>query len=209
MANCPTTATWAASRHTGIGALDSPLFTDYLVSGLSLRTGVGGSAPTLTQFRGGIYAYAFAASGPAEEAHFAVHILHDLRVGTTPTFHVHWSHDVLAPAGDVKWQIEYTLARGYGAGAFPDTYFASSVQTAGAQYTHHTTDDDDMPIAPALAALLEPDAVLLGRVYRDSGDAQDTFASSAFLLHLDLHYEKGQIGTQERNRPFTSAGFGA
>jgi hypothetical protein len=192
---------------TSVGIIEyaDSQFSDYLVPGLAL--GKGSSAPTLKTFRDGIELNAFAGSGPTEEGFFAVHILHDIEAGSTPTFHVHWGHNTGAPTGDVKWQIEVTAAAGYEAGTFPATATLSTTQTAGAQHAHHITDDDDMPLPAALVASLEPDMVILGRVFRDSSDAADTFTNDAFCFYIDLHFLFGQSGTTERNRPFTSGGF--
>jgi len=111
------------------------------------------------------------------------------------------------PSGDVKWNLELTAAQGYGAEAFPASSTISTAQTAPAQYIHEITDDDDMPMPAGLAASLEPDMMIIGRIFRDPSDVADTFTGLAFLLTVDMHYEMGQVGTTERNAPFTSAGF--
>lgn len=179
-------------------AVPAALYNDYLVPGYALKPGA--TSPQFLAFRGNIFAYAFAGTGgTSDEAFFAVHFVHDIKPGSTPTFHVHWSHIIGAPTGNVKWNIEYTIAKGYGTTAYPTTSTVSTVQAAGAQYLHHITPDDDMP----MTAAFEPDSLLLGRVWRNPADGSDTFANDAYLLQLDLHYEIGQIGTLERNRPFT------
>ncbi len=180
-----------------------PVWDDFLVPGLSL--GNGASAPTLKTFRDGIQQAAFSGSGPLEEGFFEIHMLHGLRAASPVSFHIHWAHIIGAPTGDVKWNIECSFARGYEAGTFPSSTTLSTVQTAGAQYAHHITDDDDMVIGPSVE--LEPDSVIIGRVYRDSSDAEDTFANDAFLLHVDIHYQRTSIGTLERNRVFSSTGY--
>lgn len=176
-------------------------FSDYLVPGFSLAKGA--SAPTLKTFRGTLDQNAFAGSGPTEQAFFTVHILHDIKAGSNPTFHIHWAHIIAVPSGDVKWQVDYTTAKGYEAGTFAAETSLSTIQTAGAQFAHHITDDDDMVITDSL----EPDSVIVARVYRDSSDGSDTFGDDAYLLQVDLHYQIGQHATIERNRPFTSGGF--
>lgn len=173
------------------------LYSDYTVSGLAL--GKGPSAPTLTTFRNGVDLPAFAGTGPTtEEGFFTIHILHDIKPETFPTFHVHWSHIIGAPSGDVKWNVEYTVARGYEEETYPVTTTLSTTNTAGAQYAHHITPDDDM----VMIEDIEPDMVILGRVYRDPTDVADTFANDAYLIQVDMHYQIGQIGTNQRNRPF-------
>jgi len=176
------------------------LFSDYLISGLDI--GKGGDAPDLAEFRSGLFLNAFAGTGPTtEQGFFTLHILHDIKPGSTPTFHIHWAHNQASPSGDVKWQIDYTIAKGYGVSSYAAPTTLTTTQTAGAQYLHHITSDDDMPLAAITE--VEPDSVLIGRIYRDPADAADTFEADAFLIQIDMHYERSVLGTTERNRPFT------
>lgn len=180
----------------------SGLFDDYTFAGLSL--GFGASPPDLEVFRDSLELRAFVGTGVlVEEAFFSVHYQHDFLAGSAPSFHIHWAHKIGAPSGNVKWQIAISSARGYGKDVFPAETVLSTVQAAGAQYEHSITDDDDM----AIPGTLEPDAISLCRIFRDPADAADTFEDDAFIHHIDVHYEIGQQGTDERNRPFTSMGF--
>jgi len=176
------------------------LYNDYLVAGTAVATS-GSAVPDFDELRNGLYLYAFAGTGPTvEQAFFTIHILHNISDGSSPTFHVHWTHNNATPSGDVKWQIDYSIARGYGVDAFPAPTTVTSTQTAGAQYIHHITSDDDMTMT---FANIEPDCVLIGRIYRDPADGSDTFADDAFLIQVDMHFEMGQVSTIDRNRPFT------
>lgn len=178
----------------------STTFDDYLVPGLFLAKGA--TPPDLETFRDGLKLLTFAGTGgTVEEAFFTVHILHGMKPGSSPTFHIHWTHNQGAPSGDVKWQLEYTIARGYGAGTYGSSITVATVQTAPAQYVHAITDDDDMVIDPITE--IEPDTVLVCRIFRDPTDVEDTFEADAMLIHVDMHYERSTIGTPERNRPFT------
>lgn len=176
----------------------NPVFDDYLVPGLTLR--LGADAPGLTELRDGMFLNAFAGTGvTVEQAFFEIHILHGIRANTTPTFHIHWTHNNATPSGNVKWFVDYTIAKGYGASTYAAPTTLSVVQAAGAQYEHSITDDDEMPVS---SSEFEPDAVLIGRIYRDPADSEDTFEDDAFLIDVDLHYQRDKIGTIERNRPF-------
>lgn len=181
---------------------DSILYNDYLTPGTSVLRGA--TAPDLAEFRNGIFLPAFAGTGTTvEQGFFTLHFLHDIHPSYTPTFHIHWTHNNASPSGNVKWMIDYTYSHGYSAGTFAAPTTISVTQAAGAQYTHHITDDDDMPVSVSF----EPDGQLLCRIYRDPADAADTFGDDAFLIGIDMHYRVGQVATYERNRPFTSAGF--
>jgi len=184
--------------------ISGELWGDYVLSAGSLSR--GSSAPDLETFIGGIELPAFAGTGGvSEEGSFSTHILHDLKPNSTMTFHVHWGHNIDSgtyTAGDnsVKWQIECTFAKGYG-GVFHTPVTTSSTQSAGAQYEHHITNDDDMTlVVPDAINTIEPDTVVLARIFRDP--SEDDFAHDAFLIQADIHYQIGQLGTKERNRPF-------
>lgn len=181
------------------------IFSDYLTPGLSLANGKHG--PELKDFIGAIKMNAFSGKNKTTEAFFTVHILHDIKVNSIPTFHIHWSHNNETSSGSVKWQIEVTSAKGYEEEIFSSSVILSSVSEAGEQYSHHITNDDDMPLPTEIVSSIEPDMILLCRIFRDPTDENDTFAKDAYLLHVDLHYEIGQAGTIERNRPFTSIGL--
>lgn len=181
-----------------------PLYDDYLINGTAVALGT--NAPDLAEVRNGLFLYAFAGTGAVvEQAFFTLHILHGIQQDTTPTFHVHWTHNQASPSGDVKWNIDYSLAKGYSQSTYAAPTTLSSAQTAAAQYTHHITDDDDMPLASI--AEVEPDSVLIGRIYRNPADEADTFEADAFLIQVDMHYLRNRLGTPERNTPFTSSGF--
>ena len=172
------------------------VFDDYLVPGLFLAKGA--SAPDLAEFRDGLFLNAFAGSGGVtEQLFFSVHILHGILPKSIPTFHIHWAHNTLAPSGNVKWFIDYSIVKGYGVSQYPAPTTISTTQDADAQFTHQITDDDDMPVIGEI----EPDSVLIGRIYRVP--AEDTFSDDAFLIQADIHYERTRLGTVERNRPFT------
>ena len=200
----PDTVTSLADLPSVGNKLMVPLYNDYTVPGLALARPAAGS-PTLTAFRGDVDAYAFGGSSGTDEAFFSIHVLHDMKKDTEMTFHVHWSHIVAAPSGNVKWTIDFTTARGYGIDVFPAQTTMSTTQTAGPQYTHHISPDDDMTVT--IDHNIEPDSILLGRVSRNADDAADTFANDAYLLNMDLHYQQGQLGTTERNRAWLSADY--
>ena len=178
---------------------DYTVYDDYVISGLALKLR-GVTDPDLVEFRNGLFLYAFDGGTRVEEAYFSLHVLHGIKQGTTPTFHVHWSQNVASPSGNVKWQIDYSMAKGYGVSAFPAPTTLSVVQACPTQYYHMITDDDEMPLADITE--LEPDTLILGRIYRDPTDAEDTSTDDAFLIQIDMHYQRDKLGTSDRNRVF-------
>lgn len=174
------------------------VWSDYLVGGNSV--GKGANAPDFAELRDGLFFNAFDGAGvTTEQAFFTIHVLHDIRPGSAPTFHVHWTHNNASPTGAVKWNLDYSIAKGYGTEIFAAPTTLSVVSSAGAQYTHHITDDDEMAIT---SGSFEPDSLILCRLYRDPTDSEDTFSADAFLLQVDMHYEVAAFGTEDRNRPF-------
>jgi hypothetical protein len=173
---------------------------DYLAPGLNLPRSAG-SAPAIKPFRGNLNALAFAGNTGTEETWCSIHILHDYKPGTKIYPHVHWSHDTASPSGDVKWQIEYSVAKGHSGGVFPAATTISLIQTAEAQYTHQIIETSDGDAIDATN--LEPDTVILFRLFRDANDGADTFENDAFMLYLDIHLESDRILTNEKVSPFT------
>ena len=174
---------------------------DFLMPGLTLpRTAA--NAPAIATFQGNIEQLAFQNGGAQpRESWSAIHILHDYRIGTKIFPHIHWSHNNATPSGDVKWQIEYSVSKSHSGGTFPAATTISLIQTAGVQFEHMLVETST---ANAIAAdNLEADSVILFRIFRDSGDGEDTFADDAFLLYLDIHFQSDLTLTNEKIRPFS------
>lgn len=204
-------------QYTSVGwkevGMAATRYNDYVVPGLSAHAGA--TAPDLEAFSGSLHQNAYDSS-TEEYAFFTIHVLHDIKKGSTPTFHVHWSHNIASGSytpdtKKVVWEIQYSLARGYGAGKFDNVRtLTCTAQFAGAQYEHHIAgDDSSMQLHVDDVAALEPDCLILGRIARKPGNAADDFPHDAFCLQIDMHYEVGQFGTVEKNRGFTAEGFDA
>ena len=174
---------------------------DYIVVATSIPL-TGPNAPTSTLYRDGLYLPAFTGVGVlVNEVWAAIHIEHDYKSGTALYPHVHWSHIIAAPSGDIKWGIEYSVAKGHQVGTYPTTTTVYKVQEAGAQYTHHIAEVSDGDSIPATN--VEPDSVVLMRVFRDPSDVDDTFADNAYLIAIDLHYQSDGTYTTGKVSPFT------
>jgi len=181
---------------------------DYVVALDASNTLSANNSPTMEEFRSGIYALRYPVDIKEHEAFFTFHFHHDMKPDTDMHIHCHFTTNDESPTGNVKWNVDYMYARGYEADTFPAPTTLSVVAPVGAQYSHQITDDEAMIIS-ATANDLEPDGLLMGRVYRNTEDIEDTCDSDTFLLYVDIHYVKNRVGTTERNRPFTSGGFGA
>ena len=177
----------------------NPGWNDIIINGLAVATKPTDNPPDLETFKGNQELYAFDGAGGSEQVWTAAHILHDYKLGTDVYPHVHWSHNQVAPSGDVVWQLEYMVAKGFGLEVFPAPIILTMQQTADVQYTHQIIES----LTAIPASDIEPDTVVLMRLFRDSAHANDTFANDAFLIQLDLHYESDGLLTHEKQRPFT------
>lgn len=173
-----------------------------------VRVGTGTNAPSLTQFRDGIWAYEFAAATMNEVwANFHIRHDYDPTGGTVPGMvypHVHWSAATTA-TGVVRWGIEYTLARRHestGVRTFGPTttlYIEHEVM-AGEQYLHHVNEAADGNGIPGTN--LEVDALILCRFFRDAAHINDTYPDPVHLLTVDIHYPCDVLATPSRFPPF-------
>jgi hypothetical protein len=165
----------------------------------SVRTGGGANAPTFevwdTNGAGsrGIFLYSFdnASAGNEKEMQFRMQMPHTWD-GTAVSFHVHWKPNTSENAA-VRWGLEYTWS---GVGQT----FSTTTLAYGAAHTpveslvakrHYLT-----PIATLTpgAGQVGASVVLIGRVFRDSANAADTYTDKVGLLSIDLHYRLNKLG---------------
>ena len=171
-----------------------------LVCGLDTRQGP--TSPTLSQFREGIYLYAFD-PGNMNEAFATAHIGHDFKRGTMLYPHMHWTVNT-ASTGVVRWGYEYTYARrgdSTGNVAFPATQTLYVDQVAdGTNYKHYVAESAEDQGIPHDS--IEPDVVVMVRIFRDASHVNDTFPDPVFGFTFDLHYECDRFSTINRTPPF-------
>ncbi len=194
--------------YDGLGRLLTPAEVDGNFSDLDDRTAFGWrdnivelkvdssspNAPTLEAFRGNILCWKFPA-GELTEAHSAWHIDHDYALGTKLYLHIHWSPKT-SDTGTVRWGFEYTVAKGHQQQAFPTTTTVYVEQAAnGTPYMHYVGEVSEANAVDGAALGIEPDTVILVRVFRDGGHVNDTFEADAFVSFLDLHYQADKATT--------------
>jgi hypothetical protein len=164
----------------------------------SLRVG-SANPPAFERFRRntggtseGVYAWFFD-KATEEELFFALQMPHDYKYGTDLHGHVHWGVDT-APAGStyVIWGLEYTFAQ------IGDTFGVTQTTVTDAtdpvtQYEHLLTEFNTNVDGSAVNTV---SSMLLGRVYRDADDGDDTFDDDACLFEVDFHYQKDSFGSR-------------
>ncbi len=168
-----------------------------LLTDLSNARVAGVSVPTWTTFIGGISAWAFSAT-QMNDLQFNLHIPHDYKPNTKIFPHVHWS--VLGTnLGTVRWGFEYTVAKGHSMGGFVPTQTVYVEQAypgqTGGNPTHVITE---LAEANGLMLDLEPDTVIMVRMFRDAAHANDTQTGAAFAFYADLHYQSDENLTTKR-----------
>jgi len=181
-----------------------------LVQEVTIRA--GSSAPTVASYRDGLYAYSFEA-GTMNECFANFHIRHDYTAtGGDALYpgmvypHVHWSPNTTS-TGTVRWGVEYTLARRNDStgtitfGATSTLYIEVNI-ASNSQYVH-VVSEAASGAGIANGGILETDALILTRFFRDAGHVNDTFPDPVFLLTVDIHYPCDHSQTPSRFPPFT------
>jgi hypothetical protein len=155
------------------------------------------NAPTLDPLRGNIKGWKFPAN-EMTEAHSAWHVDHDYALGTKLYLHVHW----ICPTteiGVVRWGFEYSVARGHQQEAFPiPTTVYVNQTTVGTPYMHYVAELSDTDAIDGAALNIEPDTVIVCRVFRDGADVNDTLDGDVFGVFLDLHYQADKATTPNK-----------
>jgi len=173
---------------------------------------IGANDPVLAVYQGGIRQFQFHAA-LLNEVHLEYHIPHDYLPGSDIHIHAHWSQAVVdtggagGTPGTCKWQFEVSYAKGHGQAAFPAPKVAFAQQVASAVQYQHMLAEVQVSTPGGAAdkvdtSLLEPDGILLVRVFRDPGDAADTLNQGPFLHFVDLHYQSTSVATKQKAPPF-------
>lgn len=161
----------------------------------------GAAAPSFSAFRNGIYAYEFPHTAN-REFFMTFHIQHDWKRGTPLYLHVHFAPGNSALSGNVKWGMEYTIAKGHQQGAgsvFGATQTTSATIAVGASsnYEHHIAE-----LSTGISSSqIEVDSLLLVRFYRDTTVASN-FGASVWGFTADIHYQYDRYGTLNKSPDF-------
>lgn len=159
----------------------------------------GGSDPTWAAYQGNIWQFRFS-NVATNEMWFELHIPHSYALGTDLYIHVHWSCNAV-PTGNVKWSFELSYAKGHNQQAFPAAVSTSVTQaSSGTQYQHMLAETVITDDGTALIdrADIEPDGIILVRLFRDPTDAADTLDQTPFLHFCDLHFQKSRFSTKNK-----------
>lgn len=126
------------------------------------------------------------------------HVQHDYCPGTPIYLHTHWTSNG-TNVNTVKWQFQWSFAKGYNQEAFDTTGSTTTVTTAGPGTAYrHVISEISTPIS---SSSFEVDGLLLTKVSRiTNGGTNNT--DKIWLLMADCHYECDTFATKNRNVPF-------
>jgi len=156
----------------------------------------GVADPTLVNYQPGgsgtnFKLYEFAAS---DEVHFTAQLPHGYVEGTDISPHVHWTpgpNGTTESGNTVAWKIDYSIISVNGNFAASSNIDLTDA-CDGTDHKHQIAEGSDVA-----GAGLEVSAVLLGRLYRDTGDtwAGTATGSLPMLVSIDIHVKKDTIGS--------------
>lgn len=142
------------------------------------------------------------------EAFAEFHIPHTWKAGTMMYPHVHFT--VLSNgSGTVRWGFEYAWARTNNSSGFftyPETTTTLYIEQAVPANSSRVHFLCEAPQGQGIDGTnMEVDGMILARLFRDGGHANDTFESDVFAITVDLHTEIDRYSTPYRFPPFYTA----
>ena len=159
------------------------------IEGVVLTRGVGATDPAWTQIGSSVfYAYAFAVN---DVCWINYHVPHDIVPNTLIHFHTHWITDGTS-TNSVKWQFQYSYAKGFNQAAFSTTPTTITAEQAasGTAYQHMITESAGQQIS----GLTEPDGIIQCKITRLTNGGSEN-SDTVYLLLADLHYQSTNNGT--------------
>jgi hypothetical protein len=171
---------------------------DLMIPGFSVRNGA--VAPDFSSgFVGdaALYMLTFDGGSTVEEVHFSLQLPHCWKEGSTIYPHVHfvpWSTNSSdTNERTVRFSLDYTWASIFG--------------TFGAKETYHMNSDPFVPNTSQWRHLLAKNStgisgaghgissMMVCRLFRDGGDAADTYPQDVGFLQFDIHFEVDALGS--------------
>ena len=169
----------------------------------SVNTGAG-NAPELATFIGGIQAWSYSATS-MNEAFSTSDLPFDWCPGTDLVYGIHWSPGNSTATGTVRFGLEFTYAWAYGQGVSSEfgattTIYIEPTVTVGEAYEHYLSFNQPAQNFPG--SLAQQNMRFLVRIFRDGGNAADTFPDPVFIIGTDLFYQTDRLGTPNKSPPF-------
>lgn len=169
-----------------------------------------GNAPELVPFIGGINAWSYNPTS-LSEAFSTSDLPFDWAPGTNLVYGIHWSPGNSTATGTVRFGLEFTFAWAYGqnsASVFvpTTTVYIQPTITVGRAYEHYLHFNN--PEDTFSGTMAQQNMRFLVRVFRDGGNAADTFPDPVFIIGTDLFYQTDRNGTPYKEPPFPTTPLG-
>ena len=179
---------------------------DMLIEPIARTTGT--NAPTFEKWYDdaggtsrGVYLYSFddAAAGSEKEVFFNMQMSHAWDGGDVQ-FHVHWIGAVDDTTATPRWGLEYVWREPGGTYSDTTIVYATGNHLSEADVTankHYITAFT--ALSPGSTAD-DLSSVLIGRLFRNSSNAADTYNATGAkcgLLYIDAHYQLARIGSND------------
>lgn len=143
----------------------------------------------------GVFLWMFSA-GTEQELYFTLQIPHGYKVGSTLYPHVHWTTSAGTPSGtNVVWGLEYSvMAIGGNFGVTTTLLSNTTIAAIG------TPSGTGQHLITSLGTIdgtnLGISTIMICRLYRATGNSNDTFSNEAGFLGFDIHIEKDTEGSR-------------
>lgn len=170
---------------------DATVWDDINIGGVTL-TKAASNQPDLIAVDGtNILTYGFDGAGSGvEEVHGSFELVHGYKQGTNLQPHIHWYATTTA-SGNVKWQLEYWA-----------NYGTTNEVTGTLDVTAATPEVAWSQMRSNFSAEITGANLIIGtqihfRLFRDAGDASDTYGADAAISTFGIHYEIDTLGSRQ------------
>ncbi len=174
--------------------VEAPRWNDVWATDLVVPSGA--TAPDRATIPGAtnLDAWAFDGNATTESLGSSFEIPHDYEEGTDLRPHLHWAGSS-AGAGNVKWNFTYTLiVPGAEATAEATLTFTAANPGLGAN-SRPIGAATEFPVISGTG--LKIGTIIRFRLFRNPGDAADTYADDALLFQAGIHYELDALGSRQ------------
>lgn len=179
-------------RYIGAGTVweDFRVNLDKGASGAKFNFLSGNSGPQIWYFE----------NAANEAMSFTLELPHNWKEGSTIYPHIHWAPKS-TKIGNVKWFMEYTWIN-FNAStpeAFPVTSTLSAIHLGPFTINTHVLTQLTISNIGISGSVKTISSMIVGRIWRDANDAQDTYGDDAGLLSLDFGFEMDTQGSRTDN----------
>ena len=150
---------------------------------------LGATAPTQAVI-GNYSVLQFAGAGTTDTVYTSFHVPDEWALGTDLTVHIHWA-PVNANAGNVKWQMTWDATASNANELISDAGTSTFVIDATQTLQDELLESDSMTISGA--SLAREDTIGI-RLFRDPTDGDDTYASAASFVIMEIQYIMSRLG---------------